>query len=256
MNYRIEYTDGIEFNPPEILYKYRDWDNKQHKKVLIDNKLYLASPGDFEDIFDCNVPEEFPDRRELFGYFINIAKKEHPNWRRQERRKFAQNWRKKSPLANPKELKQEVAEWNQKFNNQFGVLSMTVDCANDAMWQKYANDHRGVCFGFDTKLLLDCVGGGGYVQYVDELPTIDFLKDDFVSKHVKNVFFKESRWAFEKEYRLHKMWEYAVSVEERNIVFPEGCLKRIILGRKMSPENKQEIKEIAKKRIDIEIIDL
>lgn len=37
------------------------------------------------------------------------------------------------------------------------------------MWEKYANNHMGVCFGFDAKALFDCVGGGGEVQYVDKL---------------------------------------------------------------------------------------
>lgn len=60
---------------PKILYKYRDWDNELHKKVLLENKLYLASPKDFEDIFDCNLPEKFPRKDELYNFFIDKAKK-------------------------------------------------------------------------------------------------------------------------------------------------------------------------------------
>ena len=51
IDYRIEYIDGMKFEHPAILYKYRCWDNELHKKILTENKLYIASPKDFEDIY-------------------------------------------------------------------------------------------------------------------------------------------------------------------------------------------------------------
>mgnify|MGYP007084599652 CR=1 FL=1 len=38
MSYRIEYIDGIQFKHPSILYKYRNWSNPLHQKIL---KEYL-----------------------------------------------------------------------------------------------------------------------------------------------------------------------------------------------------------------------
>lgn len=246
MDYRVEYIDNIKFEHPAILYKYRCWNNDLHKKILLENKLYLASPKDFEDIYDCNIPEKFPSGNELYTFFLDKAKKDNPEWTRQERRKFAREWSKKSPLAKPKELTVLVDKFNKEFNNRFGVLSMTSDRNNDEMWCKYANDHQGFCVGFDTNLLFDCVGGGGEVQYVEKLPVIDFVKDDFKSKHIKNIFFKESKWSFEKEYRLHKMWQHDVVDSERNIELPNDCIVQIILGAKMPDFEKEEIKEIVR----------
>ena len=230
---------------PKILYKYRDWDNELHKKVLLENKLYLASPKDFEDIFDCNLPEKFPRKDELYNFFIDKAKK-NPSWSRQVRRKFARNWCKKSPLANPELRSTLINNIHQEFNSRFGVLSMTADCNNDVMWCKYANNHQGICIGFDTSLLFKYVGGGGKVQYVKELPPIDFAKDDFKSKHTKNIFYKEEKWSFEKEYRLHKMWNHNVTNDERNIELPNNCIVKIILGKNMTLHMKDEIKKLAK----------
>lgn len=246
MSYKIEYTDGVKFNYPPILYKYRCWNNYLHKKVLTENKIYFASPKDFEDIYDCNVPEKFPNKEDLFNFFVQKAKNDYPQWTRVQRRKFAREWSKKSPLANPDLLSNLIEKYNQEFNNRFGVLSVTADYNNDEMWEKYGDKHQGICIGFDSNLLLNCSGGGGEVQYVDQLPIIDFANDDFKDKHVKNIYFKEKKWSFEKEYRLHKMWEHDVTNVERNIELPTNCIVRIILGKNMPNNDKEEIKKIAK----------
>lgn len=153
---------------------------------------------------------------------------------------------KHSPLANPGELNKLIEKFNSDFNNRFGVLSLTANPNNEDMWEKYGNSHKGFCVGFDTGKLFEAESmGGGEVQYSDELPTIDFINDDFKTKHIKNIFFKETKWQFEQEYRLHKMWKNDISNAERNIKLPEDCIAKIILGKKMSDENKEEIKSLA-----------
>ena len=145
-------------------------------------------------------------------------------------------------------MKSILKSINEDFNNRFGVLSMTANSANDEMWKKYANDHKGFCVGYNTNTLFKYVGGGGPVQYADELPTIDFAKDNYEIKHVKNIFYKEKKWAFEDEYRLHSMWPQPPTVEQRNIKLTDECIVEIILGKSMSKESKDEIKKIAKEK--------
>lgn len=116
------------------------------------------------------------------------------------------------------------------------------------MWKKYANDSKGICIGFDSLKLFDVVGGGGKVIYVNQLPTIDFVNDDFKTKHVKKIFFKESKWSFEKEYRLHKFWENSPNLNERNLLMPDNCIVKVILGKNISNENKKEITELINKK--------
>ena len=247
MEYEIEYIDGCMLRYPKVLYKYRDWNNPFHRNVLTDSALYFASPKDFEDIKDCNVPEKFPQKNELYEYFINKAKNEYPLWSRQQRRIYARKWAVKSPLADPVRLKEHIKLLNTEFNERFGVLSMTSNPNNDEMWIKYANDHSGVCYGFNSKILFSCFcGGGGEVQYVKELPVIDFAEDDFEEKHIKNIFFKEDKWSFENEYRLHKMWNSKPTVNERNIKFPNDCLEEVHLGKLISENDKEHILNIEK----------
>jgi len=40
---------------PLIVYKYRNWENISHRNTLIYNEIYLASPKDFNDPFDCRI---------------------------------------------------------------------------------------------------------------------------------------------------------------------------------------------------------
>jgi hypothetical protein len=41
---------------PKIIYKYRNWSDKHHKNVLKKNELYMSSPEEFNDPFDCRIP--------------------------------------------------------------------------------------------------------------------------------------------------------------------------------------------------------
>jgi Protein of unknown function (DUF2971). len=247
-NYTMEYVDGGKMVYPKIIYKYRDWDNPYHQKILRENKIFLSSPRDFEDDMDCNVPESFPKKEELYNFFLEKSKEEIPNASRQECRAFARHWSKHSPLANPTSLKRQIEHYNNEFNDRFGVCSLTADSENADMWEKYANDSKGICIGFDSSKLFGVVGGGGEVIYVEELPTIDFVNDDFKTKHGKNIFFKENKWAFEKEYRLHKFWKDSPKMENRNILMLEDCIVEVILGKDISEENKKEIIELLHKQ--------
>lgn len=40
---------------PKVLYKYRDWKNRFHRRITKNNEIYFASPKDFNDPFDCRI---------------------------------------------------------------------------------------------------------------------------------------------------------------------------------------------------------
>lgn len=241
----IRDSDEAKRTHPSVLYKYRDWNNPYHQKILIDNKIYFSAPCEFEDKMDCNVPEKFPEKRELYEIFLEKSIKENPSFTKKEHCEFAEYWKENSPLANPEELQSVIDEFNKKFNARFGVLSVTADSENLEMWNKYADFGRGICIGFDTRKLFSISGGGGEVIYGD-LPVIDFVNDDFTVKHIKNILFKEEKWSFEKEYRLNKIWPNKITKEDRNISLPADCIVEIILGKNISKENETEIIDIVK----------
>jgi len=244
----VTYYSADKINHPSVLYKYRDWDDENHKKILIDNTIYMSPPCNFEDKLDCNVPEKYPTHRELYNIFLEKSKKTNPYAGRLHHREYARKMLKITPLADPKRQNEIIEQHNKEFNGRFGIFSATIDANNAEMWEKYGNDSHGICIGFDAKKLFEVVGGGGEVFYDNEIPVIDFVLDSWEEKHIKNILFKESKWAFEKEYRLTKMWQGYPSQEDRNLSLPEGSIVEVILGKNISTENETEITELVQEK--------
>lgn len=232
---------------PEYVYKYRYWKIDSHKRLLTNQELFLASPGSFEDSMDCNLQEQFPKGKDLYDLFIEDCKKRCPSKNRDERRKYANYWRKHSPLANKEERDKLLEEIKNKRDKTFGVLSLTLRKDNDYLWERYGNHHKGFCVRFDTKKLIQYgkFGGGGFVQYFDRLPVIDFLHDSLDDKLCKNIFSKKREpYSQEEEYRLTKKWDHDVDDQERVVVIPVDCISQIIVGKDASIEDRTEILEI------------
>lgn len=40
---------------PEVVYKYRDWNNNFHKKIITNREVFFAAPTSFEDPLDCKL---------------------------------------------------------------------------------------------------------------------------------------------------------------------------------------------------------
>ena len=229
-----------EMNLPPILYKYRDWENDFHKRILTHNELFLASPASFEDEFDCKVPIRYDllTDKEIYDKYYNSSKTENPHFNRQQHRQFARNWQKKRLLRDKKRLEEHDKEFFEKFNRLFGVLSLTAIPDNYDMWDYYANHCTGFCVGFHTIPLFNLsqyFGGGGEVSYHDTLPIIKET-DDLEKKHFLQIHSKLKKWGFENKYRLTKF-----NVLNRQITIPTNIYAEIILGAKMSDKSRNEI---------------
>lgn len=165
---------------PPILYKYRDWEDEYHKRILTHNEIYFAPPSHFEDELDCRVPIRYDllSDNEIYDIYYKSSKKSHPNYTRNQRRQYAREWCKKGLLRNKEHLKSTDDEFFKKFNNNVGVLSLTAKSNNIDMWNNYSNCGKGFCIGFNTTLMLNelpnAFGSGMEVSYYDELPIIKF----------------------------------------------------------------------------------
>lgn len=226
---------------PKILYKYRTWNKELHRKILKENKLYFASPKCFEDELDCKGLESFPPQNKLFEFFYELSKQKGMEMTDLQRCRFATYWSQNSPLANPEELKKLIEYYDNQFYNLYGVCSLTEDPNNQHMWNKYSDNYKGICIGFDAEKLIEIAGEGGPVIYTPHKPLINFMQDFNVIEHFKRVYCKEQKWSFEKEYRLAKMWGTKPSDEDRNIPMLSDTIVKVILGYSISENNKKEI---------------
>ena len=184
-------------NEIKIVYKYRSWENVQHRNILYENELYLSSPRDFNDPFDCRIVPDLTllDNDEKIEKFANKLALNSSDQIAQRGLNFKQvtgGFAKR--LKN--NLVGESAGYRQMFYDSqdkfYGILSLTFRWDSILMWAHYANYHQGFCVGFDKDKLdnSNLFGKGGPVNYKDEFPRIDPFDDDlvklgFIETHTK-----------------------------------------------------------------------
>ena len=123
----------------DLLYKYLPW-KENTINYIKDSTLYFNIPKNFNDPFDTrpcfDINEE--SRKELLDCFekdnIQRFAKDIIN----EARKFS--------CEELIKIAKDVAI--DKFNNH-GVTCFSRKKDNILMWSHYANDHKGICLGFD-----------------------------------------------------------------------------------------------------------
>lgn len=247
----IEFGDHPdETKIPQFVYKYRNWSNAKHKRIITEQKVYFAPPKGFDDPLDCKIIPRWDlmTEEDLFKKYMFHSREMHPSWSRQQHRSWAREMLKTKPL----EDKGRIKEWEKKyfddFNERFGVFSVTAIPSNIKMWEDYASYHTGFCIGFVSKIMFNDTehfGGGGNCEYYDTLPVIH-PNDTYENQRFIQAFSKEKKWCYEKEYRLHKMWDDPASDDMRTAIVPKDAFYEVIFGAKMEDKQKDEIKEAVK----------
>ena len=244
---------------PEIVYKYRDWDNKWNKKFITEREVYMASPEKFEDEFDCKIPVSYEKMSEAQAenFYDDLISRSRPDLQRSQRRCEVRGLVKAKQYKDLVKMEEYKKTYFDQYFKRIGVLSLTAEPCLDDMWKRYANNHSGFCVGYNSKILFKYLGGGGSVEYFDKLPTI-FPRPIMTLEEIqiKQVYSKERKWEFEKEYRTHMFWPNGVTDNNRNIKIPNEAFHSVILGKNMTDLNKTEIITAIRKSIgNIDIID-
>lgn len=237
---------------PEVVYKYRDWNDPNHKRFITHKEIYMASALSFEDNQDCKnmVRYDLMNESQKDQWFTRMIKKKYPWHNRSQIRKEVNNVKKGHRINDTEKVREFNEESFIAECNRSGVLSLTENNENTYMWKKYANCKKGFCIGYNPKVLFPFLGGGGNVQYVDELPLIlPRPIMEFDQQVYNNIFTKLRKWEFEDEYRTHMFWDHVVSIEDRQIEIPVEAFHSIILGSDMPNDSKEEIKLAVKASI-------
>lgn len=248
--------DKIEL--PSTLYKYRSWNKEYDRRFILEREVYFASADTFEDDLDCQNPARFDllTDRQVYNFYFEDSKKRNLQFSRQQHRKFARDHFKTSDARDQK----KTIEWQNwsldQYNKHEGILSLTENPKNKEMWLKYGNSDQGFCIGYEPSILFQFLGGGGKVDYVDELPIIlPMPYTSFWEASQLRTYSKLVKWSFEEEYRCKKSWEHPPSISDRQVQLPEEAFKHVILGSKISNQDEEEIRAEAVKNIGkIEII--
>ncbi len=229
-----------EMELPETVYKYRVWDNPFHKTIITKQEVFFAAPTSFEDPLDCKnlIRYDLLTDEDIYSYFLMDSKEKYPERTRQQHRAYAREWSKKTPMNDKKYVKERVEQDFKEYDERFGVLSLTANPTNEAMWEKYANNHNGFAIGFNPLIMFPYLGGGGAVSYYDELPIIlPRPWHSFEEQHNYQIFAKLSKWSFEEEYRTHMFRPDPLTIQDRTIKLPPEAITKIIIGKNMPQES-------------------
>ena len=243
---------GFDDRPP-ILYKYRIWDKGNDKDLLKTGTIVFSRPDSFEDPFDCHLPEIYPQGIELLNFYLKDSLEKNPHYNEHQHFEYAIYWYFNSPMQDSSRTMLIDVEFWKRFNEEHGVLCLCKTADISEMWEKYANQYKGYCVGFDAEKLSEQFSGHEVV-YCSGIPTIDFINDPDETKIIKEIYYKSSWWDFEKEYRYF-ICGHGVKLSDSDRLFSVGeYIKEVHLGRDMANDERKVIKDIVKKNYPNAII--
>jgi hypothetical protein len=239
---------------PLIVYKYRNWKDEFHKDILLKNSVWLSSPKDLNDPFDCKISvcyDLLDTRDKILAYAIKKVG-EHSVRLIHENRNLEQEiativYRLTHQRAQLQQIHNEFDI--ESLNNHFGILSLSTCWDETTMWAYYADANKGYCVGlWEEKLENGLFGGGGKVIY-DDYPKIDPMKDNDIELMYSKLHYKSKAWEREREYRLTKMFYPNIATKaDRTITIPDDYFAEVILGLNVKRETEEEIINIALKK--------
>lgn len=147
------------------------------------------------------------------------------------------------------------------FHSRFGVLCLCANICSILMWSHYANGHKGFAVGFDSNhhwfgpRKKELLGKLRRVKYSFSRPMFDGFSFDADSQQQVNrilddfIFTKSKKWAYEREWRIVKDVETADKKidngeDVRLFKFPPEIINCVVLGCRMTEENRGKIKKV------------
>jgi hypothetical protein len=221
---------------PTNLYKFRSLDGdgaEFTRQIVVESKLYLASPASFNDPFDAlpNIWMKGSVRKEL-AYFRRLTRTYRPDLSRSERLHFAA-----SLMAMPREAKlRHLRAGAQETVEHMAVCSFAQSPSEVLMWSHYAKNHTGICLRFNTAHHFFRASLPLEVKYSQVRPGYNAINPGPPEHLVDLLLTKAIFWNYEKEWRL---------VETKDVgtrPFPPQALDGIYFGCRTSTEHKEMVR--------------
>ncbi|WP_432746078.1 DUF2971 domain-containing protein [Methylobacter sp. G7] len=207
---RLE-TAKFVINPknPRSLFKYRKFDQNALQN-LINDKVWLAAPGSFNDPFDCQINIDRKHSDEEIQAYLNFNSESQGDTKRYTLEEI------------PKEREFYESELNRLDNGvrNAGIFSLSTTPFEPLMWAHYADEHRGFCIEYERSQDNDLNADNCFkVEYGKPifpiLRGLDYFKapDDEV---MKILTYKAKSWRYENEWRFVQMWKTPPELKERS----------------------------------------
>jgi hypothetical protein len=232
---------------PKILYKYRVV-NEFTIRILSKREIFFSYPKYFNDPFDTAIPVRFDllNEKEFDEMSITLLQKisaasKGINLTRKQATEIYYRDAKGNDKFRQYEYREQMMEWqlnHLKTNATIFCLAKHND--NVLMWSHYANQHQGICIGFDRDYIGFNTGASlGKVEYVKKHPVFKPTEKD-ENFYIGQLLAKAKKWSYEKEFRF-----IFLEANELFAIQPEG-IKEIIFGTRVSEQDKIKIVTLVK----------
>ena len=245
---------------PKYVYKYVTWEKEYHKKILTDNEIFFTSASNFNDPFDSSVPLRYDlgSDDQLLNLCIDHVRRDNPYLTDSEVKRVARNVLRENNPRSPDWINYHIKVQREYAATNFGILSCSTSNNSILMWSHYAKYHQGICLRFNCEKFRnyfhsdECVKNDlivywDFINYENDYPLQNpFILDENES-YVKQLLIKSKDWEYEKEIRF-----ILFSHPNKVVTIPNNIIDQVILGCKISNDNKNEIIEIANnKKIEL-----
>jgi|LGOV01.1.fsa_nt_gb hypothetical protein len=264
-------------NIPTSLYKYRSFDKNGYSiEILEKNKIYLSTPEEFNDPYDCSLSvmiqelTSYNDKIWKVYYDVGMSKEEVVELKSNNDFDYELT---KMFLIKSKEYTIEKAEINAKIISEvikkeyellehtYGNLfkkGMYITCFSEnvdsiLMWSHYSNDHKGFSIEYDfSQLGIKDVRSRLLepIIYSEEVfDATPYIKGSKGNKNYNNLFSTYASTTKSKAWEYEREWRYILplgpSEKKQYLYAPKP--KAVYLGSKVTNENKNYMIVLAKK---------
>ena len=93
---------------PKVLFKYRDWRNIDHQRLLTDGEVYFPSFNQLNDPFEGKIPYRYNPTsltsENIFQKYLSVAKEKFPGKNDSELHSICYDYQKRDLLHDDKHL--------------------------------------------------------------------------------------------------------------------------------------------------------
>jgi hypothetical protein len=230
---------------PDVVYKYRDWQDQYHKRILTHKELFFASPLDCHEYHELKLSYDLASvtPEDLYNHYLRI-------YGSSEEAKDAAKKFVESNIFYTENFKlKKEQEYRKSLNEFISIFSVSSQYHNPHLWDSFAKYKTGICVGIYTnKLISDprMAGMYGKVNYYspEKIPLVkafhngphDTISDIHSIIYTLPVIFED-----EKEFRFSKS-----ELQENRIIVDKSYIKEIILGENIKMEDREEIINLCK----------
>lgn len=208
-----------------IIFKYFRW-NEYAKRLFSNGELFFSSPQ------ATNDPYEYQAEVVFHGPEVVKKIKSLPDEIRE-------------PLVAKCKLSQDptqpIFDEHKEEIFKYGLCSFSHSYNSQLMWAHYAEQHKGICVGFETDLLKAPNIEFRDINYRLVPPLVKILGSE--EERIQQVSSKYIEWSYEKEIRAIKKFDTALPTndEKRKWIINKQAIQYVLLGFRITPDLLREI---------------